>query len=199
MSSLLAAITQQIDGDVLRQLAAQTQAEENDVQEAASLALASLVGGLSRNASRPGGAESLLGALLRDHDGSLFENLGSFLGQPDLRAGHSILEHVFAGRHQEIAHGLSEETGLDIGVMLRLLATLAPLVMGYLGREQRRHQLGSEELTRALLGEREAVETQANGGLELLTRLLDRDGDGQAADDVASLGRELLAGLADRR
>lgn len=188
MASLLETITQQIDGDTLRQLAAQTGAEERQVQEAAPVALASLVDGLSRNASQPQGAESLLGALLRDHDGSVLENLGGFFGQPDVQDGQSILGHVFGDRQQGVAEGLSQKTGLDVGSVLRLLATLAPVVMGFLGREQRRQGLGSEGLSNVLRQEREVAKSSAPGGLELLAELLDQDQDGQVTDDVARIG-----------
>lgn len=188
MASLLETITQQLDGDILQQLAAQTGAEEKKVQEAAPVALASLVDGLSRNASQPQGAESLLGALLRDHDGSVLENLGGFFGQPDVQDGQSILGHVFGDRRQRVAEGLSQKTGLDVGSVLQLLATLAPVVMGFLGREQRRQGLGSEGLSNVLRQEREVAKSSAPGGLELLAELLDRDQDGQVTDDVGRLG-----------
>lgn len=188
MASLLETITQQLAGDTLHQLAAQAGAEERQVQEAAPVALASLVDGLSRNAAQPQGAESLLGALLRDHDGSVLENLGGFFGQPDVQDGQSILGHVFGDRQQRVAEGLSQKTGLDVGSVLQLLATLAPVVMGFLGREQRRQGLGSEGLSNVLRQEREVAKSSAPGGLELLAELLDRDQDGQVTDDVARIG-----------
>lgn len=193
MASLLETITQQIGGDTLHQLAAQTGAEETRVQEAAPMALASLVEGLSRNASRPEGAEALLGALLRDHDGSVLQNLGGFFGQPNVQDGQSILGHVFGGRQQRVAEGLSQKTGLDVGSMLQLLATLAPVVMGFLGREQRRQELGSEGLSNVLRQEREVTAAGVPGGLDLLAGLLDQDRDGQIADDVARIGGGLFA------
>lgn len=199
MPSLLDTITQQLDGDTLNRLATQTGAGESQVQEAAPLALASLVDGLSSNASRPEGAEALLGALTRDHDGSVLDNLGGFFGQPDLQDGDSILGHVFGSRQQQVAEGLSQKTGLDVGSVLRLLATLAPVVMGFLGREQRRQGLGSDGLSSVLSGEREAAKREAPGGMDLLAGLLDQDKDGQVADDVARIGGGLFSRLFRKR
>lgn len=199
MPSLLDTITQQLDGDTLNRLATQAGAGESQVQEAAPLALASLVEGLSRNASRPEGAEALLGALTRDHDGSVLDNLGGFFGQPNLQDGESILGHVFGNRQQQVAQGLSQKTGLDMGSVLRLLATLAPVVMGFLGREQRRQGLSGDGLSSVLGQEREAAQRQAPGGMDLLAGILDQDGDGQVADDVARIGGGLFSKLFRRR
>ena len=57
--------------------------------------MSAILGAMANNASKPGGADSLLGALQKDHDGSILDNLGGFLGQPNTDDGNGILGHVF--------------------------------------------------------------------------------------------------------
>ena len=225
MSSLMTALTEQLGGDTLRQLAGQAvggaAGTPADLDRATSLALSSLFGGLSRNTAQPGGADSLLGALLRDHDGSLLDQLGgsgalggiggllgSVLGGGggsqtaglSSSDGLAIVGHVFGQRQDDVAAGLGKRAGLDAGSMLRLLATFAPVVMAFLGREQRRQQFSGEGLA-GLLGREQEQQQAAVGasGAGLLGALLDRDGDGQVADDLADLGGSLLSGLFSKR
>jgi hypothetical protein len=72
---------------------------------------------------------------------------------------------------------------------------LAPLVMGALGRTRAEQGLDPDGLTRVLGNEREELGARAPGILGAVGRLLDRDNDGSALDDVGGL----LSGLFGRR
>ncbi|HYQ84714.1 MAG TPA: DUF937 domain-containing protein, partial [Rubrobacter sp.] len=89
--------------------------------------------------------------------------------------------------------GLGRATGLDAGTMAKLLALLAPIVLGYLGRQQRQSNLDAGGLSDYLGGERQRIEQnpQANKGLG---SLLDADGDGQILDDLMGMAGGFLGG-----
>jgi hypothetical protein len=64
--------------------------DQNDVTKVMSGVLPALVGGLTRNTSSAEGASGLLGALDRDHDGSIMDDLAGLLvtaGTADTGAG----------------------------------------------------------------------------------------------------------------
>jgi len=113
--------------------------------------------------------------------------------------GEGILRHVLGGRRASVEAGLGRATGLDAGSVGQLLAMLAPIVMGALGRERRRRGFDAGALAAMLGGERKTVERRAPVDLGAIRGLLDQDGDGQIADDVAKLGGGLLESFLGRR
>ena len=84
-------LAQQLQGSNLSQISRQLGTDEKTTSSAISAALPILVGALARNSSGTSGARSLAGALQRDHDGSILDNLGSFLKQPEKGPGEGIL------------------------------------------------------------------------------------------------------------
>ena len=202
MSGILDILTQQLGGDAIRQMSRQLGADEGTTQSAIAGALPVLIGALSKNAAKPGGAEALRNALENDHDGSILDNLGSILGGSSAGVssrsldGAGILGHILGGDRGKVESGLSQATGLDAGSAGQLLAMLAPLVMGALGRTQRQKGLDTGGLADLLNGERRRAKAVAPSGLGgLVGSFLDADGDGDYTDDVAKMGLGMLGKL----
>lgn len=192
MASIIEALSGQLLGGQLNSLSSALGEDPQRTKSAVAQALPVLLGALAHNASKPEGANSLLGALERDHDGSLLDNLQDFLGRPNLDDGNGILGHALGGRRDRLETGLSKSSGLNPQKMKMLMAMLAPVVMAALGRARREKQMDSEGLMGLLKGERETLERQAPE-MGLLGSLLDKDGDGQILDDVlGKVGKGLL-------
>ena len=51
--------------------------------------------------------------------------------------GGAILGHVFGGQQGNVAAALGKSTSLRSGQILQLLAMLAPIVMGVLGKQHK--------------------------------------------------------------
>ncbi|MDH3224493.1 MAG: DUF937 domain-containing protein, partial [Gemmatimonadota bacterium] len=191
MPGLLDQLAGQLSGDALESLSSTIGADQKQTQSAMAAALPLLLGALAKNAAKPKGAEALDKALARDHDGSIFDNLSGALRSPNLEDGQGILKHVLGGRRDQVESSLSKASGLGGDQVTKMLATLAPLVLGSLGRAKRSSGMGVEDLSNMLNEERNAMESKepALGGL--LRGLLDRDGDGSILDDLAggALGR----------
>ena len=105
-------------------------------------ALPALLGALAGNASTPRGEEKLASVLERDHDGSILDSLGGMLtGSLGGRAanGAGILGHLFGDdNHQEtVVNSLAGKSGVNPNLIAKLLPLLAPLVMGWLGKQMR--------------------------------------------------------------
>lgn len=199
MTALLDMLQSQIGDGEIAQLTRSLGADEDQVRKAVAGALPLLVSGLARNAQEPQGAAALAGALERDHDGGILDQLGSFLGGGGGSAdGAGILGHVFGGRRDAAARGVGQLSGLDAGKAGQLLAMLAPIVLGALGRMKQERSMGPGDLG-DLLGREHDNLRQRGGGTDLLTSLLDRDGDGSVMDDALEIGGGLLGSFLKRR
>lgn len=181
--------------DAARALSRKLGTDERATGDAIAAALPTLISALQRNATDPDGARALSGALSRDHDGSVLTDLLGSLAGGATRDGGNILEHVLGSRRAGVEQRLGRRTGLDASSMGQILATLAPLVLGALGKSQRQQGWDPGGLADALGGERVRAEKAAPGGLGPFERMLDMDGDGDVTDDVARIGGQLLGGL----
>ena len=190
-------LVHEIDPQTLSQLSRQLGTDENTTREAIPAAMTALLGGLSQNTLQPEGAQQLSNAL-QDHDGSLLDNLsGALLGGAGAADGGGILGHVFGGRRPAVESRVGQATGLNQQQVGRLLMMLAPIVLAYLGRQQRQRggtAAGPGAITDILTGERRHVEETHPQQGGLLGSLLDRDGDGQILDDIAGMAGGLLGG-----
>ena len=78
MTNLLEMLSSQLGGENLKKISTQIGADEDSTKGALSAALPLLIGALTKNASSGDGADKLSGALSRDHDGSIMDNLSGF-------------------------------------------------------------------------------------------------------------------------
>lgn len=168
-------------------IAARLGVDEAQARQAIETALPVLLGGIARNAQDGAGASSLLAALDRDHDGSVLDDIGDLLTSGGGAAGTGILGHVFGDRVDHVQSGLGQATGIGAQGMGALLATLAPLVMGALGRAKNEGGLDVSGLQQTLTQEGEKLTASAPGMVQGLLRMLDRNQDGSALDDIAGM------------
>lgn len=152
------------------------------------------MGALARNAAKPEGATALHEARANDHDGSVLNNVTGAVNRTDLTDGNAILGHVLGDRRSAVETGVSKLSGLGGQQVTQLLAMLAPVVMGALGKMQRQQSLDPSGLATALAGERQGLD-KVLPNLGGLAGLLDADGDGQILDDVLGKVTGALGGL----
>jgi hypothetical protein len=140
MSSILEEVRKALGPDTIQQLSGALGADSATTSNAVSLALPTILGGLANNAARPDGAAALDNAL-NQHDGSILDNLSGMLGgagtgggSPLGGIGGAILGHIFGGRRGSVEEGVGKASGLDAAQVAQLMAMLAPIVMGVLGR-----------------------------------------------------------------
>ena len=79
-------------------------------------------------------AEALNNALDKDHDGSILNDPAQAITRQ--QEGGSILDHVFGNQKATVENQLSQNTGISIDKIGPILAMLAPLIMGYIGKEK---------------------------------------------------------------
>jgi hypothetical protein len=190
---ILDSLGQQLGGNTLTQISQQLGTDEGTAAKAVSVALPLLLGGLTRNASTPDGAAALDQALTRDHDGSLLDAPHQAVTDPNAFNAGGILGHIFGQRQAPIQQGVAKASGIDLQSAGKVLMILAPLVMASLAR-QRAAQGANASAGTVLQHEQSTLERQVPG-IGGLASILDRNHDGNVADDIANLAGGRLGGL----
>jgi hypothetical protein len=159
--------------------------------------LGGLLGGMGGSSqSQQGGAGDLLGTLLGGNSG-MANVLGGLFGTAPASSRASnvagILGNILGGSNvPQIQQGVSKATGLDPNKIGALMAILAPMIMGALGKVKRQQGLDAGGLARVLEGDRQTIEQrvpEANN----ISKFLDsnRDGKIDMKDDIAKVGMAL--------
>jgi hypothetical protein len=195
MASILDTLSTHLDAGMLSQLTSRLGSNQDTTSKAIAAAVPLLLGALAKNASNPEGAERLHQALARDHDGSVLDQPAAVTDNQRVNDGQAILGHILGDRQAVAEQGISQASGLDISKVGPLLAMLAPVVMGALGRNRAQQGLDPQGLARVLGQERDDIGSRAPGVLGAVGRLLDRDHDGSPVNDIAGM----LGGFFGRR
>lgn len=193
MPSIFDTIQKTLAGDTMSRIGRELGTDERTTGTAAGAAVTAILGGLARNSARPGGAQALAGALEKDHDGSIMDNLSGFLGNASAGPGDGILRHVLGNRRAAVESGLGQASGLNRDQMGKLMTMLAPVVMGALGRAQRERRMDATALTGFLSQESRTLGGRETVSLGILGRVMDADGDGDVdVSDLIKKGGGLL-------
>ena len=161
MTSLIEAVRQQLGADSIQQLSQTLGADPAATSKAVSIALPALLGGLAQNASQPQGAAALDTAL-NAHDGSILNGLGGLLGGgAGSGIGGAILGHIFGSKREPVEQGVGKASGLDPAQVAQLMAMLAPIIMGVLGKMKREKGVDANALPDVLNTGRQEAEKNA--------------------------------------
>ena len=184
MNALTQIVTQQLSGGASRTIAQRLGVSEATANTAVQVGVPLILAALARNANQPQGAQSLHDAINKDHDGSIFDNLTGYVSNPQTANGAGILGHIFGNQQPAIQNNLAQATGMDQNSAGGLLETLAPLVMGAVGRTQQQEGLDPSGLSNLLNQQQQQAQTNAPGAMSILSSMLDQNNDGSAMDDL---------------
>ncbi|UIR57605.1 DUF937 domain-containing protein [Sphingobacterium sp. SRCM116780] len=162
-------------------------------------------------------AKGFADALDTKHTGEILNNVDQVIDQGPTEDGNKIVQHIFGANTDYVAQGLSQKSGFSSAQITGVLATLAPIVMGYLGKEKANatntgasNPLGDllggflggnsgaavsggiGDLIGNLLGGEKKEEQQqpaeTSGGLtDLVSDFFDKNKDGSAIDDIVGM------------
>lgn len=194
MSGILELLNSDLGKQIISGVSSDSNQPSNKTAQVLQMALPVLMGALKRNANTPEGATGLMGALSNKHDGSILDNLGDlFQGgvNPEVKQdGMGILGHILGGSQNHVATALSQKSGMDSQSVMNILQVAAPILLGYLGKQQRQQNVNSAnglgDLLGGLLGGGQPQQTQQRQQ-SLIESLLDGDNDGSILDDVAGM------------
>jgi hypothetical protein len=191
-------ILNQVGG--LKSMAIELGISESQARQGASALLPAILGGFKKQAAaQPGGLEGLGGLLGQLGGGGLLDDL--LAPQPtDVGPGNNVLGQIFGSKDvsRTVANHASASTGLDSGLLKKMLPMLAMAVAGLMakGGAQPASAVGSQggglgDLLGGLAGALGGGQRSGGGGLlGGLASMLDADGDGNPLDDIlGSMGR----------
>jgi len=211
--SLLKMLMEAKDGQGLGQLAKQLGMNEEQAGGLAGmLAPAIAQGAKKRTQQSSGGLEAVLGQLTGEAQGAYLDDPVQ-AAEPQGRAqGEQFLEQIFGSREasQDLAAEAANRTGVSPDIVSKFLPAIAAMLQGGMQRQVpdrsiqemvpsqgSGHTAGSDapggglmDLVGGLFGgskgqaQAQAPAQQSGGGLDMLTSMLDADGDGSAMDDI---------------
>ena len=199
----------QLSDDMVGQLSEHIGAEPQQTAQAANGIFATLLGGLANNASSEGGLSALAGALDRDHDGSMLDDLAGMVGGmlqgggqgSGATNGLGMLGHILGDRQEVAAEQIGQTSGLSAGQVMKLLPILAPIVMSVLGKAKNSGGLDLGGLAGVLMGGAQQAQQQ-NGMGDLLGNILGSvmgGGGQQQQSGAGGLLGSVLGGLFGKR
>lgn len=137
-------------------------------------------------------AEALNNALNKDHDGSILDDPSQADARQD--EGNSILSHIFGGDKGAVENNLSQTSGISIDKIGPILAMLAPVIMGYIGKQKQENNVGAGGLGDLLGGILGNAQGQAQASDNPLGNILGSVLGGSQSSSGGGIG-DLLGGL----
>ena len=137
-----------------------------------------LMRGMQRNTASPEGLEQLTGALSKGNHQRYVDQPETLAEESTLADGNAILGHLFGSKDvsREVASHAAGSTGLDEGLLKKMLPVVASLVMGSMSKQ-------------ATAGGMAGGNAAAGG---LLSQLLDSDKDGSVMDDILGMAGRFM-------
>ena len=181
----------------LQSMARELGISEAQAAQGAGALLPAILGGFKKQTqSQPGGADALGGLLSQLGGGGLMDAV--IAPEPtDVSAGNNILGQIFGSKDvsRTVAQNAASQSGLDAGVLKKMLPMLAMLVTGYMakqgmggGAQQASAGGGLGGLLGGLLGGMGGGKS-AGGGL---ASMIDMNGDGNPLDDIMRMAGKLM-------
>lgn len=133
--------------------------------------LPTILGGLVSNGSTKSGAEGLLDMINKgNHDGSIFDNLSGILSGGSstsslTKIGGSVLSSIFGNKQNSILDKIISITGLGRNSSSSLMSMLAPMVIGMIGKQVKKSNLGVSGLMDLLLGQKSFLKSALPSGM----------------------------------
>ncbi|AWM14477.1 hypothetical protein DI487_11835 [Flavobacterium sediminis] len=205
MAGILDLINSDLGKQIIGNISAQTGISETQASDVVSSSVPELLGAMQGNMLSGDSANGLLNALTSGkHNGSILDNVSGFLNGGDFSDGSKILNHLLGDKLNAVSTGISNKTGVSSSIITKILPMLAPIIMGYLGKQTQKGNVSSASDLGGLLGGLLTGVTSGNGGGgDILTSVLDQNGDGKldASDAISAVTKKkgglggLLGGL----
>jgi len=200
-------------GASAQQAGAQLGLSQEQSQGAIAALLPAISSALKQNTAKPEGLAGLLGALQNGGHDQYLDNPQAIAQPQAVNEGNAILGHLFGSKDvsRAVAGHAAQQTGMDAGILKKMLPMVAAMAMGSLSKQTRQPSMaqglaglamgqlmgggqkasGLGGLLGAVLGgqKRQARQQQHTHqqGLGMLGNLLDADGNGSVMDDVLKM------------
>lgn len=172
------------NSQALKQLASSFGISESDATNALSGMVPALSGGLRNNLSSAGSQAGLLKALAGGNHQRYVDQPETLSNASTVTDGNAILGHLLGSKDvsRRVASDVAAQTGLDNGMLKKMLPVVAAMVMGSMGKQSNASGFANAASSGG----------DNSGMLGMLSGLLDADKDGSIIDDVANMARKFL-------
>jgi len=177
---------------------------ESQAASGAAALLPAILGGFKKQAQvQPTGVEGLGGLLGQLGGGSLLDEVLA-PAPTDVNRGNDILGQIFGSKDvsRTVAQNAAAQSGLDQGLLKKMLPMLAMLVAGYIAKQRSTGDAGQPSsaagglggLLEGVFGGQAAGASSATPGAAPggLASMLDLNGDGNPLDDIMRMAGKAL-------
>ncbi len=176
-TNLVLAIMQSLSPDVIGKIASSLGMDQTAAQKGISAGIPGILAGLANAASNPAGAQRL-GSVVSQIQDVPSQDIVKNLAQADhgklAEAGWSMISSLMGGNTlQTLTSTIAQFAGFGQGAAKTLLGLLAPLVLGFLRREQLTQGLDNKGLASTLAAQRDNIRRAMPSGVA--QSLLDSD------------------------
>lgn len=182
--------------DAIDAMSRQAGTDKQQTQTALAAALPLLINAVNKQGVAQHNPSAFVQMLDQDKDGSILDDVAGFMNAGGRANGDDILGNLLGQRRGQAEKYISNDSGLNIEAVSKILSMAAPVILSYLGRQNKQTGGGIGDLLGSFTG---SMQQQAPQQMNVLNQLLDRDNDGDVSDDVAELGMSFLNNLMKRR
>jgi hypothetical protein len=189
MSGLLELLNSSLGEQMIKGVAQETGHPEDKTADVLAMGMPVLLGAMKRNAATPEGAQGLMELLSSNDTGSVLDDLGGFFGggvdESVKTQGAGFLGDLLGNKQTEVENALSQRSGLDPSAIASMLKIGAPILLGFLARQRAQANVADSGGLNSMLGGMLSGQTSQNQ--DLITSLIDADGDGSVLDDISDM------------
>ncbi len=177
--NILETILQTAGGGAVETLAKNFGLNGSQVKDVMGQLVPALSRGMQKNTQQTEGLDSFIAAMKSGNHSRYMDQPGDLLQTNNIDDGNKILGHLFGDKtvSREVANRAAGKTGVDSGIIKKMLPMLASLAMGAMSSQSAQSGITS---------------SQSSGIGGLLSGFLDTDNDGSIADDLLGIAGKLL-------
>jgi hypothetical protein len=160
--NILDMLKSQLGGQIAGQLGKQFGENEQATKSGIDALIPTILGGLLKQVAAPGGADKLDKTMKEGgYDGGLLDGLSGMLtgGGTDALTGkgNDVVSSLFGDKVALLLPILSKVTGLKLDSLKSLLAIVAPLILSFLGKQQKALGLDASGLASMLMSQKDSI------------------------------------------
>lgn len=169
--------------------------DESKAKWVVAAAVPLMIAALNYNSKKSKKKEEGINQALEKHNGGIFDQIGNLFGNGPSEDDNKIVNHMFGKNTEVVKDNLATKTGLSADKIGGALAILAPIVMGYLGKQKQQESSGGGigDLLSNVLG---GGQSSSSGGGGILGSIIGSVLGGSSNKDQSTSSGD-LGGLAD--
>ena len=161
---------------LVKQLAQNFNLDESTTQAAIGQMLPAITKGVQRNSASSAGMDDLMKVLDTGRHQGYIDNPSTLVNADSIEDGNKILGHVLNSKDvsRNVAGQAAAATGLDSGILKQMLPMVAAAAMGMMSKQSA------------------AAGNDGSAMSNMLTSMLDADGDGSVTDDLLDMAKKFF-------